>query len=319
VGTDEWLADRKGEKNLEQNMQLPNHKSGFVAVVGKPNVGKSTLINTYVGEKITIVSDKPQTTRRIIRGILTRPDAQIIFVDTPGIFKPIHKLGSAMVQAATHVLNEVDVVVFVGDGSRMPSEEDKHIGELLNRRCHVPVLLALNKMDLLKPDNIQSVTEAFWAIVKHADWMRVSATRNQNLDKLLDQVLQRLPEGPQLFSPDQVTDQPLQVMAAELIREQVLIHTRQEVPHSIAVAIDEWEERSPTLTHIGATVYVERDSQKGIMIGSRGAMLKKIGQSARTAIEGWVGHQVYLELWVKVWDKWRDQESSVRELGYGVQ
>lgn len=313
------MGDRKGEINLEQNTQLPNHKSGFVAVVGKPNVGKSTLVNAYIGEKITIVSDKPQTTRRIIRGILTRPDAQIIFVDTPGIFKPAHKLGSVMVEAATRVLNEVDLVVFVGDGSRMPTEEDRHIGALLNQRCRVPVLLALNKMDLLKPQDIQSITEAFWAIVKHDDWMRLSAMRNENLDKLLDQILSRLPEGPQLFSPDQVTDQPMQVLVSELIREQALIHTRQEVPHAIAVAIDEWEERSPTLTHIGATIYVERDSQKGIMIGAHGAMLKKIGQSARTAIEGWVGHQVYLELWVKVWDKWRERESSVRELGYGVQ
>lgn len=293
------------------------HKSGFVAVVGKPNVGKSTLINAYVGEKVAIVSDKPQTTRRIVRGILTRPDAQVIFVDTPGIHKPAHKLGRVMVEAATHSFNEADLVLFVADGSRLPTEEDKHIGQLLDERCRVPVLLVLNKMDLLKPLDVQAVTEAFWAIVKHADWMRVSATRGENLDKLLDRVLARLPDGPELFPPEQVTDQPMQVLAAELIREQVLVHTRQEVPHSIAVAIDEWEDRSPTLTHIGATVYVERDSQKGIIIGQRGAMLKKIGQAARTEIEGWVGHQVYLELWVKVWSKWREDESSLRELGYG--
>lgn len=301
-----------------EHQEIPqNHKSGFVAVVGKPNVGKSTLVNDYVGEKIAIVSNKPQTTRRVIRGILTRPDAQIIFVDTPGIHKPSHKLGSLMVESATRVLNEVDVVVFVVDGSHRPTEEDKHIGDLLNQRCRVPVLLAMNKMDLLKPVDIQPVTEAYWAIVKHDDWMRISATRKDNLDKLLDMILARLPEGPELFSPDQVTDQPLQVLAAELIREQVLVNTRQEVPHSIAVAIDEWQDRRPDLTHISATVYVERESQKAIIIGAKGAMLKRIGQVARTEIEGWVGHQVYLELWVKVWDRWRENESSLRELGYG--
>ena len=317
---------------MEQTEIPAGHKSGFVAVVGKPNVGKSTLINEYVGEKITIVSDKPQTTRRIVRGILTRPDAQIIFVDTPGIYHAGSRgrgpqkrgghtplLNRVMVESAVNVLDEVDIVVFVVDGSRPPTEEDKHIGGLLNDRAQVPVLLALNKSDLLKPIDVQPVTEAYWMIVRHADWMRVSATRKDNLDKLLDQILTRLPEGPELFSPDQVTDQPLQVMASELIREQVLIHTRQEIPHSIAVAIDEWEDRSATLTHIGATIYVERDSQKGIIIGAHGAMLKKIGQAARTAIEGWVGHQVYLELWVKVWDKWRERESSLRELGYGAQ
>lgn len=307
------------ETNLEQNEIPQGYKSGFVAVIGKPNVGKSTLVNALVGEKIAIVSNKPQTTRRVLRGILTRPDAQIIFVDTPGIHKPAHKLGRMMVESATRVLNEVDVVVLVVDGSHAPTTEDKQIGQLLNERCRVPVLLALNKMDLLKPIDIQSITEAFWAIVRHADWMRISATRKENLDKLMEQILTRLSEGPQLFSPDQVTDQPLQVMAAELIREQVLINTRQEVPHSIAVAIDEWEDRRPDMTHIGAIVYVERDSQKGIIIGAHGAMLKKIGQAARTEIEAWVGHQVYLELWVKVWTKWREQDSSLHELGYNVE
>ncbi len=295
------------------------HKSGFVAVVGKPNVGKSTLVNAYIGAKIAIVSDKPQTTRRVIRGILTRPDAQVIFVDTPGIHKPLHKLGSVMVAAATHAVNEVDVVVFLVDGSRMPNEEDARIGRLLDERCRVPVLLALNKMDLLKPQNVQAVTEAYWALAKHADWMRLSATRGENLDKLLDQILARLPEGPELYPADQVTDQNLQAIAAELIREQVLARTRQEVPHAVAVAIEQWEDRRADLTHISATIYVERDSQKAILIGAGGAMLKEIGQHARAEIEPWVGHQVYLELWIKVWDKWRERENSLRELGLGTE
>lgn len=299
-------------------METPPHKSGFVAIIGKPNVGKSTLVNTYVGAKVAIVSPKPQTTRRVLRGILTRPDAQVIFVDTPGIHKPLHKLGSAMVEAATRVVDEVDVVVFLVDGSRMPTEEDARIGRLLNARCRVPVLLALNKMDLLKPEDVQAVTEAHWALVKHDDWMRLSATRGTNRDKLLDQILARLPEGPELYPSDQVTDQNLQMMAAELIREQVLRLMRQEIPHSVAVAIEGWEERRADLTHIAATIYVERESQKGIVIGARGARLKEIGQAARAEIEEWVGHQVFLELWVKVWEKWREREASVRELGYGA-
>ena len=304
--------------NLSASAQpVPGHKSGFVAIVGKPNVGKSTLVNAYVGAKIAIVSNKPQTTRRVIRGILTRPDAQVIFVDTPGIHKPQHKLGGVMVEAATRAINEVDVVVFLTDGSHMPDESDTRIGHLLNERCRVPVLLALNKMDLLKPQNVQAVTEAYWELVTHADWMRTSATRGENLDKLLDQILARLPEGPELYPADQVTDQNLQAISSELVREQVLQRTRQEIPHSVAVAIEQWEDRRADLTHISATIYVERESQKAIIIGAGGAMLKEIGQTARAEIEQWVGHKVYLELWVKVWEKWRERDNSLRELGLG--
>ncbi len=300
------------------------HKSGFVAIVGKPNVGKSTLVNAYVGAKVAIVSNKPQTTRRVIRGILTRPDAQVVFVDTPGI----HDIGSrvhapllnrSMVEAATRAIDDVDVVVFLTDGSRLPDEQDAHIGRLLNERCRAPVLLALNKMDLLKPENVQAVTEAHWALAKHADWMRVSATRGENLDQLLNQIVERLAEGPALYPAEAVTDQNLQALAAELIREQVLHQTRQEVPHAVAVAIEQWDERSATLTHIRATIYVERDSQKAILIGAGGAMLKEIGQRARPGIESWVGHQVYLELWVKVWPGWREREASLKELGLGLE
>jgi GTP-binding protein Era len=199
----------------------------------------------------------------------------------------------------------------------MPDEADVRIGQLLNERCRVPVLLALNKMDLLKPQNVQAVTEAYWERVTHADWMRLSATRGENLDKLLEQILARLPEGPELYPADQVTDQNLQVMSAELVREQVLQRTRQEIPHSVAVAIEQWEERRADLTHISATIYVERESQKAIIIGAGGAMLKEIGQTARVEIEQWVGHKVYLELWVKVWEKWRERDNSLRELGLG--
>ncbi len=308
---------RKSKKPEPQ----PSHKSGFVAIIGKPNVGKSTLVNKYVGAKVAIVSPKPQTTRRVVHGVLSRPDAQIVFVDTPGIHdirtqRSAPLLNRVMVDAATRAINDVDVVVFLVDGSRMPNDEDKRIGRLLNDRCRAPVLLAMNKMDLLKPDNLKEVTEAFWQIVKHADWMRISATRGDNTDKLLDQILERLPEGPELYPADQVTDQNLQILAAEAIREQALLRTRQEIPHSLAVAIDEWQDPRENMTRISATIYVERESQKGIIIGAGGGMLKEIGQSARTEIEAWVGHQVYLELWVKVWESWRERESSLRELGY---
>lgn len=299
----------------DPNRVAPIHKSGFVAVIGKPNVGKSTLVNAFVGAAVSIVTPKPQTTRRVIRGILTRPDAQIVFVDTPGIHTPQHQLGKVMVEAAASVLGEVDVVVFMVDGSRLPDDEDKRIGRLLKEKCRVPVLLVLNKMDKLKPADVQAITEAHWAIVKYDDWMRISATRKTNIDKLLEQILARLPEGPELYPSDIVTDQTLQAIASELIREQVLLATRQEIPHAVAVAIDDWEERRADLTHIGATIYVERDSQKGILIGAGGAMLKKIGQGAREQIETWVGHQVFLELWVKVWDQWRARDDSLRQLG----
>lgn len=309
-------AKNKDSVEQKQEQEQPEHRSGFVSVIGKPNVGKSTLINLYVGHKVSIISDKPQTTRRTIRGILTRPDVQIIFEDTPGIHRPTHALGKFMVRSAVETVDEADVVVFVVDGSRLPSSEDEEIGEILRQRAKSPVLLALNKMDLLKRELVQEVTEAYWSLVKYADWMRISATRAENTDKLLDMIVQRLPPGPALFPEEEVSDQPMQMLAAELIREQALRHTRQEIPHVVAVSVDEWEERSATLTYIGASVWVEKDSQKGILIGERGTMLKKIGQAARQEIEAWLGHQVFLELTVRVREKWRRDERLLKELGY---
>jgi GTP-binding protein Era len=312
------MPQRKQPKeNLSTNESAPPaHRAGFCAIVGRPNVGKSTLLNLYVGAKVTIVSDKPQTTRRVIRGILTRPDVQVIFVDTPGIHRPIHPLGKYMVRSAVDTLDDVDVVVFVVDGSKMPTQEDQDIAEMLNARVHAPVLLALNKMDLLKRDAIGEITQAYFDLVKYDDWMRVSATRRENTDKLLDMIVARLPEGPTLFPEDEITDMPMQFIAAELVREQLLINTRQEIPHAIAVHVDEWEERSPKLTYISATIWVEKDSQKAIVIGERGSMLKRVGQEARKQIEEWLGHQVYLELTVKVRPQWRRDDRLLKELGY---
>ncbi len=295
------------------------YRAGFCVIVGRPNVGKSTLLNLYVGAKVTIVSDKPQTTRRVVRGILTRPDAQVVFVDTPGIHRPIHPLGKFMVRSAVDTLDDVNVVVFVVDGSKMPSREDEDIAEMLNDRVDAPVLLVLNKTDLLKRDEIGEITQAYFDLVKHADWMRISATKRQNTDKLLDMIIARMPEGPALYPEDEITDTPMQMLAAELVREQLLLNTRQEVPHSIAVQVDEWEDRSPQLTYISATIWVEKDSQKAIVIGERGSMLKKVGQAARKEIEAWLGHQAYLELTVKVRQQWRRDDRLLRELGYSTE
>jgi GTP-binding protein Era len=305
----------------------PDYRSGFVAVIGKPNVGKSTLMNVYVGQKIAIVSEKPQTTRRRILGILTRPDAQVIFVDTPGIHRPKHKLGEFMVETAARAIPDADLVCFMVDVSERPTAEDHQIADLLRTHGQVPLILVLNKMDLLPPERVQPHSEAYFQLVEHETWMMISATRGDNRDKLLEMIVERLPFGPQYYPSEQVTDQTERAIAAELVREQVLRFTHQEVPHSVAVAIDEWAERrekrmgevsdrNPHLTYIGATIYVEKDSQKGIVIGAKGAMLKQIGRAAREELQRLVGHKVYLELWVKVRKKWRRDEKALRRLGY---
>jgi GTP-binding protein Era len=250
---------------------------------------------------------------------LTRPEAQVVFVDTPGIHRPIHPLGKYMVRSAVEMLEDVDVVVFVADGSRMPTREDEDIAEMLNARVKAPVLLVLNKMDLLKRDAVGEITQAFFDLVKHDDWMRIAATKKLNTDRLLDMIIARLPQGPALYPEGELTDTPMQYLAAELVREQLLLNTRQEIPHSIAVQVDEWEARSPQLTYISATIWVEKDSQKAIVIGERGSMLKKVGQAARKEIEEWLGHQAYLELTVKVRQQWRRDDRLLRELGYSLE
>jgi GTP-binding protein Era len=296
----------------------PDHRSGFVAVIGKPNVGKSTLINAWLGEKIAIVSPKPQTTRNRLRGILTRPDAQIIFVDTPGIHQPRHKLGEFMVETATKSIPDADVVFFMVDVSEMPTVEDEQIAQLIEEYGQAPVVLVLNKADLLPPDKVQPHSDAYFKLVKHNEWMMISATRGDNRDKLLDMVVARLPEGPRYYPPDQLTDQNMRFIVAELIREQALRFVHQEVPHAVAVVVEEWKQRREHLTYIGATVYVEKDSQKGILIGAGGKMLKRIGRAAREEIELMVGTRVYLDLWVKVRKKWRKDEDELRRLGYAL-
>ena len=297
-----------------------SHRSGFVAVAGRPNVGKSTLMNAYLGQKIAIVSSKPQTTRHTQLGILTRPDAQVIFVDTPGIHEPLNPLGEYMVEAATRALSDSDVILFIVDVSVMPGPSDQRLARLIDELPRpAPVVLALNKSDRLKPENILPNTQAYSALMPNAQWMLISATRGDNLGELLELVVAALPEGPQLFPEDEVTQTHIRDLAAEFVREAALNLLAEEVPHGIAVEIEEFKERGDAGAFIAATVYVERESHKGIVIGRGGQMLKQIGTAAREQIEALLGSKVFLELHVKVRANWRKSESDVKRLGYSRQ
>lgn len=303
----------------------PDHRSGFVTVVGKPNVGKSTLMNAYLGQKIAIVSPKPQTTRNRLLGILTLgradgdpADAQIVFVDTPGIHEPLHKLGEYMVETAARAIPDADVILFLVDASSPPSDEDRQIASLLSQQSRAPILLVLNKVDLLPPGQTTSHVESYQALGQFNEWLLISALLQDNLDRLLEETIERLPVGPRYYPEEQVTDQQLRFMAAELIREQALEHLRQEIPYSVAVIVDQFKERSEDLTYISATIFVERDTQKAIVLGQGGKMIKQIGRDARHEIEDLLGTRVYLELWVKVRKKWRRDEKELRRLGYAV-
>jgi len=303
----------------------PDHHSGFVAGVGKPNVGKSTLMNAYLGHKVAIVSPKPQTTRDRLLGILTLvrergdlADAQIIFVDTPGIHRPHHKLGQYMVETAVRAIPDADVVLFLVDVSRPPNDEDRQIVEILKQRSSVPVLLTLNKADLLTSEQESTAAEAYQALGRFDKVLLVSALRGDNLDALLEATIERLPLGPRYYPEDQVTDQQTRFIAAELVREQVLRHIRQEIPYSVAVIVDQFKARSEDMTYISANIFVERDTQKPIILGQGGRMIKRIGQDARQQIEELVGTRVYLELWVKVRKKWRQDERELQRMGYSM-
>ncbi|MGD8398466.1 MAG: GTPase Era [Anaerolineae bacterium] len=306
--------------------ELPEgHRSGFVAVLGKPNVGKSTLMNAYLGQKIAIVSPKPQTTRNRLLGILTMEkdrgdlaDAQIVFVDTPGIHRPHHKLGEYMVDTAVSTIPEADVVLFLVDLSRPPGGEDRQIADILQQVPDVPVILGLNKLDQVPPDQAAAHAEAYRDLGEYDDWVLFSALTGQNRDQLLARIIEQLPPGPRYFPEEQVTDQQLRFMAAELVREQVLRHLHEEVPHSVAVVVDQFKERSEDMTYISANVFVERDTQKAIILGRGGRMIKRIGQDARREIQELLGTRVYLELWVKVRKKWRKDERELRRMGYAL-
>lgn len=289
-------------------------KSGFIAIIGRPNVGKSTLMNKLIGQKVAITSPVAQTTRNRLRGILTTSEAQIIFVDTPGIHKPHHELGKVIVKNATTAINVVDLVLFLVDSSQKAGGGDRYIFDLL-QKCKTPVILGLNKADL-QTSNISEIDKTYQDLNKNQwDIVKFSAITGEGLENLQEKLIKNLPLGPYYYPPDLVTDQPERFILGELIREQILLLTREEIPHSVAVTIEKMEE-TPKITKIYAAINVERNSQKGIIIGSKGSMLKAIGSAARQQMQKLLSGKVYLELFVKVEPKWRQSRLRLAEFGY---
>ncbi|MGF1570138.1 MAG: GTPase Era [Nodosilinea sp.] len=293
-------------------------RSGFVGIVGRPNVGKSTLMNALIGQKVAITSPVAQTTRNRLRGILSTEQAQIIFVDTPGIHKPHHELGKILVKNARVAIDSVDVTLLVVDGSTAAGRGDQFVAELL-AHSKTPVILGVNKIDQ-QPEESASLNATYQAMAEAHGWplVKFSALDETHLDTLLQRLIERLEPGPYYYPPDLITDQPERFIMGELIREQILLNTREEIPHSVAIAIDRVEEDT-TITRILATIHVERDSQKGILIGKQGSMLKTIGSAARQNIQKLVMGQVYLELFVKVVPQWRQSRSRLEDFGYRVE
>ena len=291
-------------------------KSGFISIIGRPNVGKSTFLNRVIGQKIAIMSDKPQTTRNKIQGVLTLNDAQMIFIDTPGIHKPKHKLGDFMVKSAINALREVDVVLFMVNAVEGMGRGDEFILERL-QDMKTPVFLVVNKIDEVHPDELLPLIEKYKEKMNFAAIVPISALQGNNVETLLETIKEQLSEGPQYYPADQVTDHPERFIISELIREKVLHLTREEVPHSIAVVIDSIKKQdNKDIIDVMATIIVERSSQKGIVIGKQGSMLKEVGQRARGDIEALLGSKVYLELWVKVQKDWRNKMSVLRDYGF---
>ncbi|MBX3045998.1 MAG: GTPase Era [Anaerolineales bacterium] len=298
-------------------MSVMTFKAGYVSVLGRPNVGKSTLMNALLGQKVAAVSPKPQTTRRNQLGILTTESAQIIFVDTPGVHERRSKLGDFMNADAFYALDDGDVLLFLVDASAPPTDEDRALAaRLAARQRQQPLLLVLNKVDLLAPDEREGRREQYSGLVEATQLVEISAASREGLAELLQTLEQLLPEGDPFYPPDQVTDFWERQIAADLIREAALQHLREEVPHGIAVRIDEFLERGESGAKIDATIFVERDSHKGIVVGEGGRMIKKIGQTAREEIEKMSERKIFLELRVKVNEGWRDDERQLERLGY---
>ncbi|GED66160.1 GTPase Era [Lysinibacillus fusiformis] len=293
------------------------YKSGFISIIGRPNVGKSTFLNRVIGQKIAIMSDKPQTTRNKVQGVLTSTDSQMIFIDTPGIHKPKHKLGDFMLKVAKNTLREVDVILFMVNAEQKLGKGDEFILEMLAENS-TPVFLVINKIDQIHPDELLGIIESYKERYEFAEIIPISALQGNNVESLLDTLSKYLPDGPQYYPADQVTDHPERFIISELIREKVLHLTREEIPHSIAVVIDKIrrDEENNDKIHVSATIMVERDSQKGIVIGKRGALLKEVGTRARKDIEMLLGSKVYLELWVKVQKDWRNKSTHLRDFGF---
>ena len=293
-----------------------SYRSGFVTVIGRPNVGKSTLLNALLGEKVLIVSDKPQTTRNRIHCILTGDDYQVVFIDTPGIHKPKSLLGEGMVRIAMDTLQEVDLILFMVEAEDLPGPGDRFVAESL-RSVKTPILLVINKVDLVQGQQLVKLETAWQELLPQASGViHVSALTGYNLEYLRQQAVQRMPEGPQYYPEDMVVDQPERFIVAELVREKILQLTHDEVPHAVAVVVEEIRERDDHLVYVRATVYVERESQKGIIVGKGGAMLRAVGEAARTDIEKLLGSRIYLDLWVKTRKDWRNQLQGLRQVGY---
>ncbi|MDX8364193.1 GTPase Era [Cytobacillus sp. IB215665] len=297
-------------------MNTTKYHSGFVSIIGRPNVGKSTFINQVIGQKIAIMSDKPQTTRNKIQGVYTEDHSQIIFIDTPGIHKPKHKLGDFMMKVAQDTLREVDIVLFMVNAVEGIGRGDEYIIERL-QLVNTPVFLVVNKIDEIHPDDLLPLIKQYETKYSFKEIVPISALQGSNVETLLDQIKKHLPEGPQYYPEDQVTDHPERFIIAELIREKALHLTREEIPHSIAVVIDGIQRReNNNAIYISATIIVERSSQKGIVIGKQGKMLKEIGKRARHDIETLLGTKVFLELWVKVQKDWRNKLTHIRDFGF---
>ena len=290
-------------------------KSGFVAIVGRPNVGKSTFMNYVLGQKIAIMSDKAQTTRNKIQGVYTNQDCQIVFLDTPGIHKPKHELGNFMVESAYSALKEVDAVLFMVNVSEKRGPGDDFIIEKL-KGIKTPIFLVLNKIDLVTPEVLLERVESYKDALDFAGVFPISVLQGNNVNELMEGLINALPEGPQYYPVDQITDHPEYFVVSELIREKILQLTQEEIPHSVAVTVDKMQKDEFDKVHVYANIIVERKSQKGIIIGKGGRLLKEIGTRARRDIQQLLGNKVYLELWVKVEKDWRKRKSNLQEYGY---
>lgn len=303
--------------SIEDELIPSGHKSGLVAIIGRPNVGKSTLINALLKQKIAIVSPRPQTTRVRQLGIITQPNYQIVFIDTPGIVNPRHKLDEFMVGVADESLHDAEIVLWIVDASEEPGPSDQEIGKTLQTLPRESsVVLALNKSDLLAPDEVVGRTEAYEALLPTARWLLISALKGYGLEALISLLVEELPEGPRFYPVDQTTDTFIRDIAAELIREQIFLQMREEIPYGASVKVDEYKERDNGVTYIQATIYVERNNHKRMIIGKKGAQLRQIGSAARKEIEELIEGKAFLELWVKVEPNWRRSEKALKKLGY---